>query len=183
MEDLDQAIRLEPQNSGHFGERANIWQETKDFAKQIADLSVVIKRAPRVAIFYAARGQAFGRNKEYGRAMEDFDQAIRLRSEFVGCDYGGKAWISATCPDPSVRDGKKAITMATRGCELNGWKSPFALHCLAAAYAESGDFAAALNWQQKAIDLVKGDDSLRGKYLKRLAQFQIKQPYREEHDN
>ena len=50
-------------------------------------------------------------------------------------------------------DGKQAVEDATKACELSEWQNPLYLAGLAMAYAESGDFDAALKWQQKAIEL------------------------------
>jgi hypothetical protein len=68
--------------------------------------------------------------------------------------YVGKAALLATCSDPAIRNGKEALAAAIRGCELCSWRDPNALQTLAAAYAEVGDFAMAIEQQQKAQDLV-----------------------------
>ncbi len=183
LEDFGQAISLDLQNSASYLLlRSNVWVEKKDLTSAIADLSAAIKQAPTVASFYTARGMAFRRNKEYDRAIQDLDQAIRLDKNWWSA-YSHKAWISATCPEPAYRDGKKAIRLAAKGCDLIAWKSPFALGCLAAAYAEAGEFKAAVRWQKKTIELLAADDTFRPRYLERLAQFEKRQPYREQPDD
>jgi hypothetical protein len=54
-------------------------------------------------------------------------------------------------PDGGLRDGRRAVQLATRANELSRWDYPATLEVLAAAYDEAGDFTAAVQWQQKAI--------------------------------
>ena len=46
----------------------------------------------------------------------------------------------ATSPDDKVRDGKRAVELATKAAELSSYTVPHILSTLAAAYAETGDF-------------------------------------------
>ena len=48
---------------------------------------------------------------------------------------------------------------------------------LAAAYAEVGDFASALKWQTKALEL-ETDAKNKEEYVARLKLYQEKKPYR-----
>ena len=48
---------------------------------------------------------------------------------------------------------------------------------LASVYAENGDFAKALEWQGKAIDLVKSD-AMKQRYLARVELFKQGKPFR-----
>ena len=74
----------------------------------------------------------------------------------------------ATCPDAKHRDGRKAVELATRACELNE-----------ADYAEAGDFDKAVEWQEKANKLYSDADD-RKKGEDRLKLYQQRKPYREE---
>ena len=90
-----------------------------------------------------------------------------------------RAWLWATCPAAKYRDGKRAVASATRACELRGWKDPYGLDTLAAAYAEAGDFAKAVVYQRVANDLYQGEQARR-KGEERLALYKEGKPYREE---
>jgi protein O-mannosyl-transferase len=63
------------------------------------------------------------------------------------------AWILATTPNDSLRNGKDAVMLAERACELTNGREPFFLGTLAAAYAETGDFRQAIATAQAARDL------------------------------
>jgi hypothetical protein len=70
------------------------------------------------------------------------------------------AWLLATCPEPKVRNGRKAVDLAKTLTEYD--LHPYNLTVLAAAHAENGDFAKAVEIQNKAIELaeVAAEDQL-----------------------
>jgi tetratricopeptide (TPR) repeat protein len=101
--------------------------------------------------------------------------------------------LLAACPDPSIRDGTKALDAAQKALSLA--KGPNEQATLAAAYAELGQFDTAVDWQVKAIaaapetnkdqyrHLVTPFDqptpfALRAEYERRLKLYQDRKPYR-----
>ena len=62
----------------------------------------------------------------------------------------------AVAPDPKVRDGKRAVDLAKKACQLSGSFDANHLDTLAAAYAEAEDFKNAVLWQQKAVKQSRG---------------------------
>ena len=87
------------------------------------------------------------------------------------------ATIYATCPDAKYRDGKKAVENASKAHQLSGGKIWYYLATLAAAHAESGDFAKAQETQGKAIDLAP--ETAKPNYRTRLELYKQGKPYRE----
>ncbi len=106
----------------------------------------------------------------------DFEEAIRLSPDDRNV-WLAKAWLLATSPVDSQRDAQQAIEAATKACELTFWKDEDALEHLAAANAESGDFAKAVLWQSKAIEYAPS--AKRPKLESRLKLFSDKKPIRE----
>ncbi|MDR3109983.1 MAG: tetratricopeptide repeat protein [Planctomycetaceae bacterium] len=91
------------------------------------------------------------------------------------------SWLLSTSPDDKLRDGKRALELALKACELSNFGEAYILSTLAAAYAELGDFDKALEWSQKSVDLSeKEDDEERIEALKKeLESYKNKKPVRE----
>src|SRR5205823_3114801 len=123
---------------------------------------------------FCNRGYAWDKKQEYEKAITDYNQAKKLDPNLADA-YNAPAWILATCPDAKHRDGPAAIKLATKACELVGWRDANDLDTLAAAYAESGDFTSALEQLNKAIALDPKNSLLRD-HLKLL---QDEKPIRE----
>ena len=126
----------------------------------------------RLGFIYASGGDGVVRN--CGKAVEQFSQ--------VGDDValGNVAWILATCPEAEYRDGNRAVELSLQLLKVNE-NDPTNLDNLAAAYAEIGDFGAAISTQQKAIEALKMSAELTktGEFMQRLQTYEQKRAYRE----
>ena len=112
-----------------------------------------------------------------------FDQAIKSYEKCLGLQPNSAlaltklAIVYGTCKDSKFRDGDKAVTLATKACELTKYGHYLCVSGLAAGYAERGDFERAIEYQERAIELA-GDD-VKGDYEKRLAAYKANKPWRE----
>jgi tetratricopeptide (TPR) repeat protein len=175
--DYSDAIRLEPGNAVGYCNRGFAWKAAKEFDNAIADFTEAIRRDPKDADAYCGRGWAWREKREFAKAVADFQGALRLDPRDA-CALDGQAWIWATCPDDSYRNGGRAVEVAIEACELTRWKQAYCIETLAAAYAEVGDFASAVKWQTKAVEL-EADPAEKEEYRGHLKLYQQKKPFRD----
>jgi len=64
------------------------------------------------------------------------------------------AWVLATSPEASVRNGAEAIALAERALQFSRGETPEMLNVLAAAYAEAGRFSDATETAKRALAMV-----------------------------
>jgi hypothetical protein len=116
--------------------------------------------------------------QRYDQALAGFNELIRKYPAYAEA-HRSRAYILATCPDPKLRNGKEALRSAKRACELTTWREMLAVSTLAAAYAEAGDFANAVLWQQKAQDLAARGEFPGSFEADRMTLYKASKPYRE----
>jgi|GEM_PF-1505700 len=117
----------------------------EDFSRAIA-CNVMTPKA------HEMRGDAYMRMGQYQNAVEDFAKAMALNPRnFNACN--NLAWLRATCPNASFRNGKEAVALSLKaiGLLLNARH----LFTLAAAYARDGRFAEAAETQDKALAMLR----------------------------
>lgn len=128
---------------------------------------------------YQSKGRSCIDYGRYGDARRALESAVRLQPDDP-TTLNDLAWMLATSQIKQIRNGHRAVDLATKACRLARWTNAFALDTLAAAYAENGRFTEAVRYQQWAIrDLSAEDlkDQLSG-MQERLRLYQSGQPYR-----
>ncbi|HTY89360.1 MAG TPA: tetratricopeptide repeat protein [Candidatus Acidoferrum sp.] len=69
------------------------------------------------------------------------------------------AWLLATWPAASARNGSRAVDLARRAVQLIGENDPMLLDTLAAAYAEAGRFPEAVAMARRALALAEAQSN------------------------
>jgi tetratricopeptide (TPR) repeat protein len=91
------------------------------------------------------------------------------------------AWLLATCPQASVRNGPEAVELAERAVKVSADPDPVLLDTLAAAYAEVGRFPQAVQTAHQALDLATQQNvqPLVEGLKARIARYESKSPFRD----
>jgi TPR repeat protein len=88
------------------------------------------------------------------------------------------AWFLATCTEAAVRNGPDAVAYAEKAVTATNRKDAGILDTLAAAYAESGEFAKAVSIEKEALALTQ-NESLKNDLETHLKLYESNTPYRE----
>ena len=176
--DYTEALRIDPKYALVYKNRGIVWGRKQEYDKAIDDYTEAIRIYPNYAVAFDERGNVWDKKKEYEKAIADFTEAVRIDPKYA-LAFNNLAWRLATIPKDSVRDGKKAVEFATKACELTNWKEANFVDTLAAAYAESGQFEKAIDWEKKAREDGTYLDQHDKESLERLKLYEQKKPYRE----
>lgn len=183
LADFSKVIKLEPDSSDAYMNRAVNYVDLNDYSKALADFDQAVKLTPDSAMLLANRGGTYVMVGEYGKGLADLQKAESISPDNPQV-INNLAWLLATCPDDSIRNGKRAVELAKKADELSRGAHWPTVGTLAAAYAESGDFEQALVAQKRAVDLASKsqpvDENEVNDLKARLKLFEEKKPYRDE---
>ena len=111
--DMNDAIRLNPNESVWFNHRGILWKNKKDYDKVIADYSEAIRLNPKNGAAYHNRGSAWSAKKDYDKAISDYDEALKHTdpNEKVGVLSGS----DITGGDSTAMVNSRAVTLSSHG--------------------------------------------------------------------
>ena len=182
---IDQVIATDPNNwrSYFLKSAVLILARRGDEALKVIDTSINLARRNNVssdllAELYESKARSCIDYGHYDEARKSLEQAVHLDPSDPST-LNDLAWMLATTKDARVRNGRRAVTIATKACTLSNWDNAFSIDTLAAAYAAAGNFSDAVKYQEMAISRLKPEDrtaQLAG-MQRRLQQYVIGQPF------
>lgn len=173
---FDAAVQADSGSYILFYNRALCFRAMHQWDLALKDLNTCLRLKRTCLDAYVMRGGVNERLGNYKDALADYNGLIKLSRSSWMLDC--RASLLATCPDASVRNGQAAVTDATAACRIDSWDFPHFIDTLAAAYAETGDFNSAVQFEEKAIARAHKLKFDSAGMEKRLALYQQHKPYR-----
>jgi tetratricopeptide (TPR) repeat protein len=175
-----EAVRAEPNATICNLKLAKLLAQKRSVDEAIEHYRVALHNRPEIAEAQYQLGQLLNDKHDVAGAIGAFQQAVLVKPDWTE-PLNDLAWALATQNDSKLRDGSKAVQLASRAAELTHRSAPGILDTLAAAYAEAGRFDDAVATTRDAIQRAQalGATSLVNELEGRLKLYQAKQPYRE----
>lgn len=155
----------------------NLYLVQKRPKKAIRAYTRALNAMPKDVAALRGRADAYLSVGKQSEAIADYELALEITPQQDGV-LNNLAWVLATSTNEKIRNGKRAIELATLACDATEYKMPHILSTLAAAYAESGDFETAKRWSKQAVNLA--DETMKANLAQELASYEEKKPWREE---
>jgi tetratricopeptide (TPR) repeat protein len=149
---LRKALELQPDLAAASFDLGNALVEHGQVDEAIALFQKAVQIDPQLAAAQSNLGNALLRRGRVEEALAHYQAAIEAQptNAFL---LNNLAWVLATCPQASVRNGARAVELAQQADQLSGSKDSWILGTLAAAYAEAGRFAEAVAAARHALEL------------------------------
>jgi tetratricopeptide (TPR) repeat protein len=174
--ELNKAIETDPRHPDAYAALASMFMMQGKNEQALKTLDQAVEIDPLCADSHGNRAVIFLAMRKYDKALDDLDEVLRVAPDSARA-LRERAWILTTCPDKKIRNGDLAVAAASKACELTEWKDVPCLAILAAACSEAGDFAGAVKWQQKVIDLSPANCPDKREYARLLDRYKGKKPY------
>jgi tetratricopeptide (TPR) repeat protein len=146
----------------------------------IAHCRAALLIRPDDADCHTVLAAALDEKGETAEAIRHYEKALKIFPQSISA-LTNLAWLLATSPSESLRNGGKAVEIARQADQLSGGTNTVVLRTLAAAYAETGQFGKAIESARTAVQLARmhDDDSLTMELEQQIALYRLHMPYHE----
>ena len=176
----EQALRIAPDQADVHLNLGNVLDQAGKVSEAIAHYEQALRIKPDEAAIHYNLALALGLEGNAAEAATHYAAALRLQADLLGA-LNNLAWIRAISEDARLRDGPEAVRLAQRACQLAGQRETNALRTLAAAYAEAGRFAEAVQTARQALELARQQNklSLAESMRAGIRLYEARKPFRE----
>jgi tetratricopeptide (TPR) repeat protein len=177
---LQAAIDLRPENAPAHDNLAKALLKKGQVAEAMVHYRKFLELEPANVEARNTLGTVLIQQGHVKEAIDQWQEALSTEPE-NGNAASNLAWVFATCPEDSIRDGTRATELGERALRISGGKIPMIYKVLAAAYAENGRFADAIETAQRGADLatIQGNSALAVEMQSNIALYQSGRPLRD----
>jgi protein O-mannosyl-transferase len=177
---LQAAIDLRPENAPAHDNLAKALLKKGQVAEAMDHYRKFLELEPANVEARNTLGTALIQQGHVREAIHQWQKALATQPE-NGNAASNLAWVFATCPEDSIRDGTRAAELGERALRISGGKIPMIYKVLAAAYAEIGRFADAVETAQRGAQLAtgQGNPALAAELENNIALYQSGRPLRD----
>ena len=177
---LEAAIDLRPENAPAHDNLAKALLKKGQVAEAMVHYRKFLELEPANVEARNTLGTALIQQGHVREAIDQWQEVLALQPE-NGNAASNLAWVFATCSDDSIRDGTRAAQLGEKALRISGGKIPMIHKVLAAAYAENGRFADAVETAQRGAELAtsQGNSPLAAELESNIAFYQSGRPLRD----
>jgi len=175
-----QALKIQPDFAQAHNNLGWSLLQNRNVDEAIVHFEKALELEPDYANAHNNLGFALLQKGRAGEAVAHCERALVLQPDDVSA-LSNLAWLRATCPDSSVRDGAKAVALAEKASELSAYRDPAILRSLAAAYAESGRWTDAVSAARQGLRLAEqqSDAELAEALRAHIKRYEAGAPFRD----
>jgi tetratricopeptide (TPR) repeat protein len=176
-----QAIELRPDfPDAHYNLGVLLFQKG-DYDGAIAQLRTALSIQPNDSGTNTTLANVLVQKGLLREAADHYRQTLESEPESQ-LALNNLAWLLATGPDDSLRDGARAIELALKLNRVTHENNPLYVRTLAAAYAEAGEFEHAVETSQRASGLaqVQGQNELAAQIQEEIDLYRQRRPLRDQ---
>ena len=177
---LQAAIDLRPENAPAHDNLAKALLKKGQVAEAMVHYRKFLELEPANVEARNTLGTALIQQGHVREAIDQWQESLAIQPE-NGNAASNLAWVFATCPEDSIRDGAHAAELGERAFRISGGKIPMIYKVLAAAYAENGRFADAVETAQRGAELatIQGNPALAAELESNIALYRSGRPLRD----
>jgi protein O-mannosyl-transferase len=177
---LQAAIDLRPENAPAHDNLAKALLKKGQVAEAMVHYRKFLEIEPENVEARNTLGTMLIQQGQVKEAIDQWQGALALQPD-NGNAASNLAWVFATCPEDSIRDGARAVELGEKALRISGGKIPMIYRVLAAAYAESGRFSNAIETAQRGAELAtsQGNPSLAAELESNVALYRSGTPLRD----
>jgi tetratricopeptide (TPR) repeat protein len=177
---LQAAVDLRPENSPAHENLAKALLQKGQVSDALVHYRKLLELQPDNIEVHNIVGTVLIQQGRIREGVEEWQKVLAIQPD-NGNATSNLAWVFATSPDDSLRDGAQAVQLAEQALRISGGRIPVIFRTLAAAYAEKSMFSQAIQTAQRGIELAnsQGNSNLATELQGNIALYQNEKPLRD----